>query len=48
MRRLTTDEFKKTKLNDMIKNSFAKKSGIGLIRIPYFKYNNVEQILNNI
>jgi very-short-patch-repair endonuclease len=42
------ESFEKRKENDMIKNSFAKKSGIDLIRIPYFEYNNVEQILNNI
>lgn len=38
----------KQKINDEIKNNFAKENNINLIRIPYMKINNIEQILNNV
>ena len=40
--------FEKLKINDKIKNNFCKKNNINLIRIPYYEYKNIENILNNI
>jgi len=34
--------------HDKIKNSFAKNNGFKLIRIPFFEFNNIENILNNV
>lgn len=42
------NEFNKTKLRDEIKNTYAKLNGIHLIRIPYYEYNNIENILKEI
>ena len=39
------DGFKETKENDRIKNEYAKKHGWKLIRIPYYDFDNVEEIL---
>lgn len=39
--------FNYLKLNDKIKNNYAKINNIDLIRIPYYEYNNIERILNN-
>lgn len=35
------------KRNDSIKNEYCKKNNISLLRIPYFKFNDVENILND-
>lgn len=40
--------FEKTKLHDSIKNEYCKNNNITLIRIPYWKFNNIETILDNI
>lgn len=37
--------FEDTVKHDNIKNSFCKQNGISLIRIPYFEYKNLENIL---
>ena len=33
--------------HDKIKDNFCKENGISLLRIPYYKYNNIEEELNN-
>jgi very-short-patch-repair endonuclease len=38
--------FKNIKKNDRIKNSFAKRNKIKLVRIPYTKLNKIEEILS--
>ncbi len=40
--------FKETKTNDEIKNNFCINSDIKLIRIPYYEYNNIEKILDDV
>lgn len=35
------------KIKDNIKNEFCKNNGIKLIRIPYWEFNNIEEILDN-
>lgn len=42
------EELKKIKKRDKIKNKFCVDNGINLIRIPYFEYGNIIEILNNI
>ena len=37
--------FKKTKRYDKIKDEYCKKNNIPLIRIPYWDFNNIEEIL---
>ncbi|MEK4253430.1 hypothetical protein [Ureibacillus sp. FSL K6-2830] len=37
--------FKERKINDQIKNDFAKQKGIPLIRIKYKDLNNIESVL---
>tara|TARA_R110000772_G_scaffold20466_5_gene56847 strand:- start:14010 stop:15359 length:1350 start_codon:yes stop_codon:yes gene_type:complete len=39
-------QLKNTQNNDKIKNDYCKKEGIKLIRIPYFKRNNITEILD--
>lgn len=36
-----------TQQNDQIKNDYCKQNNIPLLRIPYWEYNNIEQILKN-
>ena len=36
-----------TKNNDLIKNEYCKNKNIKLIRIPYYEYNNIFNILSN-
>ena len=40
-------EFKKTKNRDKTKNEYCKKNKIKILRIPYWEFNNIEQILIN-
>lgn len=40
-------KFKETQIRDNIKNDYCKSNDIPLIRIPYFKINDLETILNN-
>lgn len=40
-------DLKKQKKRDKIKNKFCKNNNIKLIRIPYWEYNNIENILIN-
>ena len=42
------ENFKKTKARDVIKNKYCTDNGIELIRIPYYEYNNLEKILEDI
>jgi very-short-patch-repair endonuclease len=39
------DTFVGTIIRDTIKNEYCKKNGIKLIRIPYWEYDNIEEIL---
>lgn len=41
-------DYEKIKLHDQIKSDYAENNGYGLIRIPYTKLNNIENILNAI
>lgn len=36
-----------TKLRDEIKNNFCKKESIKILRIPFFEFNRIEEILEN-
>jgi rubrerythrin len=38
-------EFERTQINDKIKNEYCIKNQIPLLRIPYWKFDNIEQIL---
>ena len=40
------DGFKKRKINDNIKKQYCKENNITLIEIPYWNFNNIEDILN--
>ena len=40
------ENFKYTKQNDNIKNKYCNDNNIKLIRIPYWDFNNIEEILN--
>ena len=39
------EEFERTKIRDTIKNEYCKKNNIKLIRIPYWDYDRIEEIL---
>jgi very-short-patch-repair endonuclease len=39
-------EFKRTKINDSIKNEYCHDKNIKLIRIPYYEFENIENIIN--
>lgn len=41
-------EFKRIQMHDNIKNSYCEDNNIKLIRIPYWKYENIESILSEI
>ena len=41
------EQFKQVQQNDQIKNQYAKDHNWTLIRIPYWDYDNIEQILDN-
>ena len=43
--RFGEDEFSKTQIRDNIKNEYCNKHNIQLIRIPYWDYDNIENIL---
>ncbi|WP_226035579.1 hypothetical protein [Aquibacillus saliphilus] len=40
--------FKETKTRDQIKNTYCKDNDIPLIRIPYWEFNNIENILDSL
>ena len=40
--------FETLKYHDKLKDEYAKEYGWKLIRIPYWEYNNIEDILNKI
>lgn len=42
------DQFIETKKRDQIKNDYCKNKNIPLLRIPYWEYENIEEILNNL
>ena len=39
------DEFINQKIRDTIKTVYCKENNIKLIRIPYWEFNNIENIL---
>ena len=41
------DSFIDTKIRDTIKNEYCKKNNIKLIRIPYWEFDNIEEILKH-
>lgn len=41
------DSFIDTKIRDTIKNLYCKDNNIKLLRIPYWEFNNIENILSN-
>lgn len=41
------EEFEKTKNNDLEKNKFCEKNNLKMIRIPYFKKEDIEKILKH-
>ena len=42
------DEYKTLKIHDKRKDEYAKKHGWKLIRIPYWEFDNIENILEKI
>ena len=42
------ENFETLKYHDKLKDEYAKEHGWKLIRIPYWEYNNIENILNEI
>ena len=42
------NKFVTTKITDTIKNEYAKRNNINLIRIPYWQFNNIEEILSDL
>ena len=43
---LAKEQFRIIQENDKLKNEYAKEHGWKLIRIPYWEYNNIEEILD--
>ena len=41
------EQLKLQQKHDKIKDDFCKENGISLLRIPYYKYDNIEEELNN-
>ena len=44
---ITEEEFKSLQYHDKLKDEYCKKNNIILLRIPYWNFNNIENILNN-
>ncbi len=45
----TADElFFKSQLRDQIKNKYCEENNICLLRIPYFQFGNLEEIISNL
>lgn len=40
------EQFKKNKFHDELKNQYCLEHNISLLRIPYFEYENIANILN--
>ncbi|MFF3147928.1 hypothetical protein ACFVRU_41000 [Streptomyces sp. NPDC057927] len=40
-------KFEKTQRNDQIKNDYCKQNNIPLLRIPYWEFDNIEDIIKN-
>lgn len=43
---LAEKRFKETKVRDSIKNNYCNKNNIKIIRIPYWEFDNIKNILN--
>ena len=41
------EQFEYIQKHDVIKNEYCKNNGIPLLRIPYYKFDNIEEELNN-
>lgn len=39
------EQFKGQKIRDEIKNKYCKQNNINLLRIPYWEFDNIENIL---
>lgn len=44
----TKENFKRLQKHDELKNNYAKQHNWKLIRIPYYDFENIEEVLNNI
>lgn len=44
---ITKEEFETIQIHDELKNQYCKKHNINLLRIPYWDFNNIEEILQN-
>jgi len=44
---ISKENYKKIKYHDQLKNQYCQKYNISLLRIPYWEFNNIENILNN-
>ena len=42
------EDFEKRKINDTIKNRFCLNNNINLIRIPYYEFDNIEKIIEEL
>ena len=42
---LTIKEYEKLKVHDKLKNEYAEKNNIDLLRIPYWEHKNIKHIL---
>ena len=42
------EEFEKTIYRDKLKDKYCNDNNIQLIRIPYYDFNNIESILDNL
>lgn len=42
------ESFRQTQINDEIKNNYCEQKGITLVRIPYWEFKNIDNILANI
>jgi len=40
--------YERTKINDNIKNNYIAKKGIGLLRIPHWEFNQIDEILDGV
>ncbi len=41
------DKFERVKIHDKFKNQYCKNNNIPLLRIPYWEFDNIEEILHN-
>lgn len=44
---MTREKFEKTQYHDQLKNNYCEKNNISLLRIPYWDFDNIEDILTD-